>query len=120
MPVFTRSKEDVVVLTADGDYTTGELQRVGDRALAREEGAAAGPLLLDLSGAAGLDGKAASDLVETGEAIGRHRERVSRLAVVVAAQFAPLFDSGSAFARAAGVETRACASHVDAMIWLRG
>jgi len=119
MPVFTRSKDEVLVLTADGDYTTGELQRVGDRALAGEEGAEPGPLLLDLSGAAGLDGKAASDLVATGEAIGRHRTRVSRLAVVVAASFAPLFDAGSAFARAAGVETRACPSHAEALIWLR-
>ena len=36
MPVFTRYKDEVLVLTADGDYTAGELERVGARAFAEK------------------------------------------------------------------------------------
>lgn len=118
MPVFTRYKDEVLVLTADGDYTAGELERVGARAFAGGDGTPA-PLLLDLSGAAGLDHHGPDDLTATGEAIGAHRRHISRLAVVVPGAFAPHFGPGGAFARAAGVDVRACPSHAEALAWLR-
>lgn len=118
MPVFTRIKHDVLVLTADGDYTAGELERVGARALASAEAAA--PLLLDLSGAAGLEGKDADEIAAAGRAIAGLAAHVSRLAVVVGSRHAPRFDGDSDFARAAGVPTRAWTSYADALAWLGG
>src|SRR5690606_2066044 len=116
MPVFTRIKHDVLVLTADGAYTAGELERVGARALASAEAAA--PLLLDLSGAAGLEGKDADEIAAAGRAIAGLAAHVTRLAVVVGSRHAPRFDGESDRARAAGVPARACPSHADALAWL--
>ena len=116
MPVFTRIKHDVLVLTADGDYPAGELERVGGRAVADSAGPA--PLLLDLSGAAGLEGKAAEELAAAGRAIAGLAAHVSRLAVVVGSGHAARFDRESDFARATGVPTRACTSYAEALAWL--
>lgn len=116
MPVFTRHKGDVLVLTADGDYTPGELERVGTRALDGRE--AAGPVILDLSGAAGLEGKSAESLTADGTALAANRDRISRLAVVVSGRFADLFAAGGPFVAAVGVDVRACPSHGDALHWL--
>lgn len=118
MPVFSRVKNDVLVLTADGDYTPGELARVGARAFGDREHAGPGPVLLDLSGAAGLDHKAPESLAAEGAALAAHRDRISRLAVVVSSQFSDLFAAKGPFARAVGVEVGTCVSHNEAKAWL--
>lgn len=116
MPVFTRHKGDVLVLTADGDYTPGELERVGARALDGRE--APSPVILDLSGAAGLETKSAESLTLDGTALAAQRDRISRLAVVVSSRFADLFAAGGPFVAAVGVDVRAYPSHGDALRWL--
>lgn len=118
MPVFTRRKDDVLVLTADGDYTPGELARVGARAFDDPSLPRPVPLLLDLSGAAGLAGKTDEALGEEGAALSPYRDRVSRLAVVVAGRFATHFAPDGPFADAAGMEIRPHPSHRDAVAWL--
>lgn len=118
MPVFTRVRDGVLVLTADGDYTPGELQRVGARAFESEDAAAPRPLVLDLSGAAGLETKTDEALRAEGEALAAHRGRISRVAVVVSSRFAERYDGAGAFARSVGVETRACPSHAAALEWV--
>lgn len=118
MPVFSRVKGDVLVLTADGDYTPGELARVGARAFGDREHPGPGPVLLDLSGAAGLDHKSAESLTAEGAALAAHRDRISRLAIVVSSQFADLFSAEGPFAKAVGVEVAACLSHSEAKAWL--
>lgn len=118
MPVFSRLKNDILVLTADGDYTPGELARVGATAFGQRDGDAPGPVLLDLSGAAGLDRKSPESLTAEGAALAAHGERISRLAVVVSSRFTPLFDGGGPFAEAVGVEVKPCTSHADAREWL--
>lgn len=119
MPVFTRIKEDVLVLTADGDYTPGELARVGARAFDDPTTPPAARVLLDLSGAAGLEAKSAEALRAEGTALAPHRDKIARIAVVVASRYSDLFEPGGAFAEAIGVEVRPCPSHTDAITWLR-
>jgi hypothetical protein len=119
MPVFTRIKEDVLVLTADGDYTPGELARVSARAFDDHTAPPAARVLLDLSGAAGLEAKSPEALMAEGTALAAHRNKIARLAVVVASRYSGLFEPGGPFAEAAGVTVRPCPSHADAITWLR-
>lgn len=118
MPVFSRVKDDILVLTADGDYTPGELERVGGRAFGDREHPAPGPVLLDLSGAAGLDHKSPESLTAEGAALAAHRDRISRLAVVVSSQFSDLFAADGPFAQAVGVRVGTYLSHGEAKAWL--
>lgn len=118
MPVFSRVKDDILVLTADGDYTPGELARVSARAFGDHDHRAPGPVLLDLSGAAGLDHKSPESLAAEGAALAAHRDRISRLAVVVSGQFSDLFAAKGPFAKAVGVQVAACLSHSEAKVWL--
>ena len=50
MPVFSRVRDGVLVLTVDGDYTANELRRVGFSAFEAEETPHEVPVVLDLSG----------------------------------------------------------------------
>lgn len=118
MPVFSRVKNDILVLTADGDYTPGELARVGARAFGNHEHPGPGPVLLDLSGAAGLDHKSPESLAAEGAALAAHRDQISRLAVVVSSRFSDLFAEEGPFAKAVGVQVGACLSHSEAKAWL--
>jgi len=118
MPVFARLKDDVLVITADGDYTPGELARVGARAFEEHPSRTAVPVLLDLSGAAGLESKPPETLREEGTALAGHRDRVSRLAVVVASRFTGLFERDGSFADAVGVMVRPFPAHAEAVSWL--
>jgi len=118
MPVFTRRKDDVLVLTADGDYTPGELARIGARAFGDPDQPPKGPVVLDLSGAAGLEAKSGESLAAEGAALAAHRDRITRLAVVVAGRLGGLFAPDGPFALAVGVEVQAWPSHRDAIAWL--
>ena len=118
MPVFTRVREGVLVLTADGDYTSNELRRVGFTALEADGTPSPVPVLLDLTGAAGIDRKPEVELRATGAIFGAYRDRITRVAVVASPEVLALFDSESAFANEAGVAVRACRSHADARAWL--
>lgn len=120
MPVFSRLKNDILVLTADGDYTPGELARVGATAFGQQDGSAPGPVLLDLSGAAGLDRKSPESLTAEGAALAAHGPRIRRMAVVVPSRFGALFDADGPFASAVGVEVKPFTSHADARAWLSG
>lgn len=118
MPVFTRVREGVLVLTVDGDYTVNELRRVAFGAFEAASTPKQVPVVLDLSGAAGLASKSSEDLAATGAIFGAYRDRLTGLATVAPADAAALFDAQSDFAREAGVRVRACASHADARAWL--
>ncbi|MEX2466514.1 MAG: hypothetical protein WD995_06360 [Gemmatimonadota bacterium] len=120
MPVFTRIKEDVLVLTADGDYTPGELARMSARAFDDHAAPPAALVLLDVSGAAGLESRSPEAMIAEGTALAAHRNRISKLAVVVSSRFNGLFDEGGAFVQTVGVDVGAFPSHAEAMDWLRG
>lgn len=118
MPVFSRVRDDVLVLTVDGDYTVNELRRVGFGAFEATGTPKRVPVLLDLSGAAGLAKKTADDLASTGAIFGAYRDRLTGIAVVAPADTAGLFDGQGGFARESGVPVKAHASHADARSWL--
>ena len=118
MPVFTRLKEGLLVLTVDGDFTANELRRVAFGAFESTETPGTVPILLDMSGAAGLSAKSTEGMRATGAIFGAYRDRVTGLAVVAAAEVHDHFAEDGAFASEAGIPTRACNSHADAREWL--
>ena len=75
MPVFSRVRDGVLILTVDGDYTANELHRVGGAAFEAEDAPGKLPVLLDLSGAAGLAHKSPGELATTGAIFGAYRDR---------------------------------------------
>ena len=118
MPVSSRVRDGVLVLTVDGDYTANELRRVGFSAFEAETTPKRVPVLLDLSGAAGLANKSMADVAATGAIFGAYRDRLIGIAVVAAPTVFNLFDDKSVFAAEAGVRVHACASHAEARAWL--
>lgn len=119
MPVFSRVRDGVLVLTVDGDYTANELRRVGFAAFEAEDAPAKVPILLDLSGAAGLGNKSPVELSSTGAIFGAYRDRLTGIAVVASSDVTSLFDAQSDFATEAGVRVAVCPSHADAQAWLQ-
>jgi len=120
MPVFSRFRDGVLTLTVDGDYTANELRRVGFSAFEADDAPAKLPVLLDLSGAAGLAKKSPAELAATGAFFGAYRDRLAGVAVVAAPDVGTLFGDQSGFASEAGVPVQVCASHADAKAWLNG
>ena len=118
MPVSSRVRDGVLVLTVDGDYTANELRRVGFGAFEASSTPKRVPVLLDLSGAAGLASKSMADVAATGAIFGAYRDRLTGIAVVAAPTVFNLFDDKSVFAGEAGVRVHACQSHADARTWL--
>lgn len=120
MPVFSRVRDGVLVLTVDGDYTANELRRVGFSAFEADDAPTKVAVVLDLSGAAGLANKSPTELAATGAIFGAYRDRLTGIAVVASGEVADLFNAQSDFASEAGVRVEACSSHADAREWLQG
>jgi hypothetical protein len=120
MPVFSRVRDGILVLTVDGDYTANELRRVGLSAFEANSTPQRIPVLLDLSGAVGLARKSPADIADTGAIFAGYRDRLTGIAVVAAQDVLHLFDERSGFASATGVKVQACSSHADARGWLLG
>jgi len=119
MPVFSRLRDGLLVLTVDGDFTSNELRRVGFQALEAKDTPARVAILLDLSGAAGVANKLPGELAKTGAIFGAYRDRLTGIAVVASEDVTSLFDGQSDFAHEAGVRVQACRSHADARSWLQ-
>ncbi len=119
MPVFTRIGAGVLVVTVDGDYTPGELSRVGERALASDDVPSPVAVLLDMSGAAGVEKKSPDDLRRTGEFFGERQEIMTRVAVLTPSDVAyGLMDTGGAFATSTGIPSRPFRNRAQAIEWL--
>jgi hypothetical protein len=119
MPVFTRCQDGVLVLTVDGDFTPNELRRVAFGAFESSETPREVPVLLDMSGAAGIAGKSAQEMQAMGAIFGAYRDRLRGLSVVVSVEVEERFAENEVFAREAGVSMRAWHSHADARQWLK-
>lgn len=120
MPVFTRVRDGVLVLTVDGDYTPNELRRVAFGAFEAKDTPPTVPVLLDMSGAAGLQNKSPAELQATGAIFGAYRDRITGIGVVASAEAHGLFGASGDFGSEAGVRVQACSSHADARDWLEG
>jgi hypothetical protein len=118
MPVFTRVRDGVLVLTVDGDYTPNELRRVAFGAFEASDTPSRVPVLLDMSGAAGLENKSVEEFQASGAIFGAYRDRITGIGVVVSPEARDLFTNEGDFGREAGVAVRACQSHSDAREWL--
>jgi hypothetical protein len=118
MPVFARVRDGVLVLTVDGDYTANELRRVAFGAFEGEGTPAHVPVLLDLSGAAGIANQSPTDVAATGAIFGAYRDRLTGIAVVSPPGLFSLFDGQSDFAGEAGVRVEVCSSPAEARAWL--
>lgn len=120
MPVFTRVRDGVLILTVDGDFTPNELRRVAFRAFEAEETPSPVPVLLDMSGAAGLEHKSTEELQASGAIFGAYRDRILNIGVVAADDVHGLFAPDGDFGSEAGVSVQACQSHAEARAWLQG
>lgn len=118
MPVFTRFRDGVLVLTVDGDFTANELRRVAYGAFHEDDAPRVVPVLLDMSGAAGVRAKSEEQLQAMGAIFGAYRDRIAGLAVVASSAVHELFTDGSGFADEAGVDIHPCTSHSAARGWL--
>ena len=118
MPVFTRLCDGVFVVVVDGDFTSGEVRRAGERGLGADDVPDQVPVLLDLSGAAGIHAKSDDDLRAVGEFFGEREETTTRVAVLAPSDDASeLMDSWGAFAEALGSGTQAFQTRDEAMIF---
>lgn len=118
MPVFTRFRDGVLVLTVDGDFTANELRRVAYGAFHEDDTPQVIPVLMDMSGAAGVRHKSAEQLQGLGAIFGAYRDRIAGLAVVAPSDVHGLFGRDGDFGEEAGVDVFACATHTDALTWL--
>ena len=118
MPVFTRMKDNILVLTVDGDYTPNEVRRVWLAAFEAHDSDTTIPVLLDLSGAAGLNAKTDGDWEATGAIFGAFADRIHGIAAVVSPEFFDAFQEGSVFQSRAVARVGHFASHADAREWL--
>jgi hypothetical protein len=118
MPVFTRFRDDVLILTVDGDYTANELRRIAFGAFESAEVPKLVPILLDMSGAAGVTAKTQEEMGAAGAIFGAYRDRITGLGVVVAGEAHPLFTADADFGREAGIRVQACHSHAEAREFL--
>jgi len=114
MPVFTRLRDGVLVLTVDGDFTANEVRRVAFGAFEDADTPQAVPVLLDMSGAAGLSAKSTEEFEATGAIFGAYRDRVRGLAVVAPSEVHHHFSGDGVFAHEAGIVVHPCLSHGEA------
>ena len=120
MPVFTGIRDGVLVVTVDGDYTPAELTRAGERGLASDDLPSPVAVLLDMSGAAGIEQKSQDDLRRTGEFFGERQEILTCVAVLTPSDAAyGLLDSDGAFAASTGIPSRSFRDRAKAIEWLR-
>lgn len=121
MPVFTHMRDGVLVVTVDGDFTPGELSRAGERGLASDDVPSPVAVLLDMSGAAGVEQKSEEDLRLVGEFFGERREILTCVAVLTPSDAAnDLLERGGAFAASTGIPSRPFRDRAEAFEWLKG
>ena len=114
MPVFTRLRDGVLELTVDGDFTANEVRRVAFKAFEADDAPPTIPVLLDMSGAAGIAAMSTAEMEATGPIFGAYRDRIAGLGVVASADVHPMFGAEGDFGREAGVAIHACHSHAEA------
>ena len=120
MPVSTGVRDGMIVLTVDGDYTANELRRVAFSAFEASDVSSSVPILLDMSGAAGLALLSIDDWRASGTIFAAYRDRISAIGIVASAEVQELFSVNGDFGRETGVEVKVCQSHGDAREWLGG
>jgi hypothetical protein len=120
MPVFSRLKEGVLVITVDGDYTSNEIGRVGRAGLEDPDRPNPGPVLIDMSGAAGLHKRSYEHIVEVTRSFQPTAVSLTRVALLAPSDLAfGLMSQVGGHAKAMGIDARAFRAREDAMVWLQ-
>ncbi len=114
MPVFTRLRDGVLELTVDGDFTANEVRRVAFKAFESDNTPKSIPILLDMSGAAGIAKMSTEEMEAAGAIFGAYRDRIAGLGVVASADVHAMFGADGGFGREAGVTIHTCHSHAEA------
>lgn len=114
MPVFTRLRDGVLELTVDGDFTANEVRRIAFKAFEADDSPKSMPILLDVSGAAGIASMSTEEMEAAGAIFGAYRDRIAGLGVVASADVHPMFSAEGGFGREAGVSIHTCHSHAEA------
>ncbi len=114
MPVHTRDADGFLHLVVDGDFTPGEIQRVGSSGLGGLDRPA---LLLDFSGAAGVERKEARDFEGMAAFLGGLAHQ-GRLALLTPAPAAALMEDVAKRAENHGLDARVFRTRAEAAAWL--
>jgi hypothetical protein len=108
-------REGVLVVTVDGDFTPGEIERVGGRALEAPDLIHPAFVLLDLSGTSGLSGSDLDRLKPVAEFFAGPQTPVARLAVMAATEVGRAVVEEAV---ASGLESESFKTKSAAMDWL--
>jgi len=115
VPILHQVREGVLVVMVDGDFTPGEIERVGARALEAPDLIHPAFVLLDLSGASGLGLDSLGRLKPVAEFFAGPQTPVARLAVMASSDVARAVVDEAA---ASGLEAEGFKSRAAAMDWL--
>ena len=105
----------------DGDYTSGELKRVGSAGL--ENPALADPVhvLLDMSGAAGISRRSPDELRATADHFAAYGDRVAAAAILAPDDLSyGLMRMGETFFASRGKVAKVFRTRGEALAWLEG
>lgn len=119
MPVHTRRVEGILHVVLDGDFTSEEVRRVGKDALDRIAPDDPAPILLDYSGAAGLDRKKPEDVKETAAFFGTQAVHVHRVAILSPSIGHEMLTDAASHARTLGLDVTVFRKLSEAEAWLR-
>ena len=119
MPVHHALAGTVLLIAVDGDYTPDELHRVAETALAEPQTPSPARVLLDLSGAASLEGRSDEELAGTAAFFASQGGSLDRVAVLVRGDILQdLMRMGTAFAVQKGLRASPFRDRDEAMRWL--
>lgn len=118
MPVHTRHVGGVLHVVLDGDFTSEEVRRVGKEALDRMPWEEPAPILLDYSGAAGLDRKRPEEVTETALFFGTQAAHAHRVALLAPGRGHALLSDAAEHARSQGLEVSVFRRRTQAEAWL--
>jgi len=120
MPVFTKMQDGVLYMVVDGDYTSDELRRKGAAALEDPATPTPVPVLVDMSGAAGLRKKGVEAIRGTTDFFSARAEYVERVALLAPSDLAyGVMNQGAVFAEGRGLEARPFRTRAEALEWLQ-
>ena len=121
MPVFSKLTEGTLVITVDGDYTSNEVRRVGAAGLEDPERPVPGPVLVDMSGAAGMRHKSAEQVGDSARFFAEYSDSITRVAIIAPSDLVfGMMNQAGARAQAPGLETRPFRDRNEALSWLTG
>ena len=121
MPVYHAHKDGILVVTADGDYTTSEMRRVAAAAVGSPDTQIPVRILLDMSGAATLKSRASDELFELADFFTSLEDKLDAVAVLAPDEASyGLMRMGMTLYTGRGVRANVFRARSEAVEWLNG